>query len=139
MVRESSETDNVRLDQWLWAARFFKTRQLSAKAISGGKVRLNGERAKPAKSVRINDRLEIKRGPYRTVVIVEALNTRRGSASQAKVLYHETEESITNRETLAGQLRVQSEAVRYDRGKPSKRDRREMEKLRHSANSSVKS
>jgi len=139
MSTERSEPDKLRLDQWLWTARFFKTRQLSAKAISGGKIRLNGERAKPAKAVHIGDQLEIKRGPYRTVVIIEALSTCRGSASQAKVLYHETEESITNRETLAGQLHMQSQAVQYDRGKPSKRDRRAMEKLRHSTNSSVES
>ncbi len=137
MPAEVFEMDNVRLDLWLWSARFFKTRQLSAKAVTGGKVRLNDERAKPAKTVNIGDRIDIKRGPYRTRIVVQALNKKRGSATEAAVLYRETEDSIAEREKLAQQLRLQSQAVRYDPGKPSKRDRRAMRKLRQHANSST--
>lgn len=129
MLQPTPNADKIRLDLWLWAARFYKTRQLCAAAVNGGKVRLNGERAKAAKPVHIGNEIEIRRGPYRTVVIVEAVSGKRGSASQAALLYQETEQSRARRETLAAQLRVQAQAVHYDRGRPSKSERRAMERL----------
>ncbi len=130
MTKVKAETGGVRLDHWLWAARFFKTRQLCSAAISGGKIRLNGKRTKPAKAVRLGDMLEIRRGPYTTIVVIEALSNKRGSATDAATLYTETEQSIAQRQALVAQLRVQAQAVQYDRGRPSKRDRRAMQRLR---------
>jgi ribosome-associated heat shock protein Hsp15 len=120
----------IRLDKWLWAARFFKTRGLAADAVSGGKVHLNGARTKPAKSTRVGDEVEMRRGPYTTVVVVRALGDRRGPASEAQQLYEETEASRTARETLAAQLRTESATFTPHAGKPSKRDRREGVRLR---------
>ena len=85
-----ANTESVRLDQWLWAARFFKTRSLAAAAAQGGKVHLRGDRAKPARAVRVGDRLQIRRGPYEWVVTVNALSTKRGPAREAALLYEET-------------------------------------------------
>jgi ribosome-associated heat shock protein Hsp15 len=114
----------VRLDKWLWAARFFKTRGLAADAVSGGKVHLNGARTKPAKATRVGDEIELRRGPYTTVVVVRALGDRRGPASEAQQLYEETEASRAARETLAAQLRAEHATLTPLAGKPSKRDRR---------------
>jgi ribosome-associated heat shock protein Hsp15 len=118
--------EQTRIDKWLWAARFFKTRSLAADAVEGGKVHLNGSRIKPGHSVRVGDELRVRRGPYEWVVVVRGLTALRGPASEAQGLYEETEESRANREALAGQLRLQGEPGLGLKGRPSKKDRREI-------------
>ena len=122
----------VRLDQWLWAARFFKTRTLAATAIAGGKVELNGQHAKRSASVRPGDELRIRLGPYEHIIAVRNLAARRGPASEAAKLYEETAESRDARERLAWQLKHAPAGFSFEeKGRPSKRDRRVMEKYRH--------
>src|ERR687883_597977 len=94
---EDAAMDAVRLDKWLWAARFFKTRGLAAQAIETGKVEVNGERAKRAKHLQVGDKLRIRLGPYHHVVSVRALSERRGPAAVAATLFEETEESRKTR------------------------------------------
>ncbi|MBU0594633.1 MAG: RNA-binding protein [Gammaproteobacteria bacterium] len=112
----------VRIDKWLWAARFFKTRSLASQAVDGGKVHCNGERIKPARAVRVGDKLHLRQGPYEIMVIVRALSERRGPASEAALLYEETPESVAARAVLKEQLRV--EPTFENKGRPTKRDRR---------------
>ena len=127
------KNDNVkfRIDKWLWAARFFKTRSLSVAALECGKVLCNGERVKPAKSVAVGDMLSIRLGPYQFVVEVLALSSKRGPAPQAQMLYRETEESLLRRKSLSDELKAQPVSTVL-RGRPTKRDRREIEKLKGS-------
>src|SRR5690242_6128227 len=96
--------DRVRVDKWLWAARFYKTRSLATEAVDGGKVEVNGERAKPAKAVKPGDEIRLRLGPYEHILIVRGLADRRGPASVAQSLYEETEASRDARQRLAGQL-----------------------------------
>jgi ribosome-associated heat shock protein Hsp15 len=119
---------DTRLDKWLWAARFYKTRSLAADAIVGGKVHLNGDHAKRAKPVQVGDVIRIRQGIYETTVRVRALANRRGSATEAAKLYEETPESRAARDALAVQMRSMPGA--YDAGRPSKKDRREIARLR---------
>jgi len=122
-----SELDEpIRIDKWLWAARFFKTRALAAEAVSGGKVEIAGARAKPSRIVRVGDRLTIRRGPYEWTVIVKQLARLRGPAPQAQQLYSETPESELNRQTIAAQLKLEQPPQFDAPGRPTKRDRREM-------------
>jgi ribosome-associated heat shock protein Hsp15 len=120
---------DTRLDKWLWAARFYKTRSLAADAIVGGKVHLNADRAKRAKPVQIGDEISIRHGAYETVVRVRALSNRRGSATEAAKLYEETPESRAGRERLALQMRSMPGGA-HDAGRPSKKDRRDIARLR---------
>jgi ribosome-associated heat shock protein Hsp15 len=126
----TDDEGRVRLDQWLWAARFFKTRSLAAEAIEGGKVQLNDERAKRAKLVRAGDRVRVRLGPYEHLVTVRGVALRRGPASVAAELYEETSESREARERLATQLKSVAPLFHYDKGRPTKKDRREIERLR---------
>ncbi|MBD3619221.1 MAG: RNA-binding protein [Chromatiales bacterium] len=116
----------LRLDKWLWAARFFKTRAAATAAIGGGKVHVNGQRVKPARTVRPGDRLEILRGEERYEVVVEALNDQRRPAAEAAGLYEETPESLAKREALAETRRLDRLARVETGGRPSKRDRRRL-------------
>jgi ribosome-associated heat shock protein Hsp15 len=125
---DTASGTHVRLDKWLWAARFFKTRSLAAEAIAGGKVQVNGERAKPARELKPGDELRVRQGPYEKHVVVRALAARRGPASEAAALYDETEESRRARERLAEQRRF--EIADYDAGRPTKKDRRELRRLK---------
>jgi ribosome-associated heat shock protein Hsp15 len=121
--------DSIRLDKWLWAARFFKTRSLAAEAVTGGKVEINGDRAKPSRNVRLGDRLCVRRGPYEWTIIVRDVARLRGSAPQAQLLYQETEESRHKRDAAAAQMRLER-GVEFDMpGRPTKRDRREIGKF----------
>jgi ribosome-associated heat shock protein Hsp15 len=120
----------VRLDKWLWAARFFKTRALAVEGIDGGKVRVNGDRVKRAKQVGPNDEIAIRLGPYEHIVIVKGLSERRGPASEAVKLYEETGESIAGRERTAFQLKASHALFVDSNERPTKRDRRELEKFR---------
>ncbi len=125
----SRPTDFQRLDKWLWAARFFKTRNLAIEAINGGKVHVDGQRVKPARSLRRGSEVRIRKGPLEFTVIVHDLCSQRRPASEAALLYQETEESRTRREALAEQRRLA--ATRHERGagRPSKKDRRHMDKI----------
>lgn len=120
--------NSVRLDKWLWAARFFKTRSQAKSAIDGGHVRLNGKRAKAAKEVKCGDTLNIRRGWEDFTVEVEGLSDRRGGAVEAAVLYRETDASVEKRERERELRRAAGLQSSY--GRPSKRDRRQMERLR---------
>ncbi len=116
---------DVRLDKWLWAARFFKTRGLAQEAIAGGKVHVDGQRAKPSRAVRIGDRIDITRGEYRFEVTVDTLSERRGPAAVAAGLYTESEESTARRRTIAAEKALQRRAApRPPAGRPDKRSRR---------------
>jgi ribosome-associated heat shock protein Hsp15 len=124
------DSDRVRLDKWLWAARFFKTRSLAADAVGGGKVEVNGERAKPAKAVKPGDEIRLRLGPYEHVLIIRQLSERRGPASAAQALYEETQASRDARERLAAQLKMAPAAFVYEeKGRPTKKDRRDLSRL----------
>ena len=122
--------DAARLDKWLWAARFLKTRALAAEAIDGGKVHLNGERVKRSKGVRIGDDVRVRLGPYEHRVTVRLVSDRRGPATVAATLYEELPESRAQREALIERRRMETAAGAADPGRPSKRDRRQNEQLR---------
>src|SRR2546423_14552419 len=98
--------EGVRLDKWLWAARFFKTRSLATEAVSGGKVELNGLRPKPSKDVKVGDQLRVRLGPFVHAITVVALSERRGPASAAALLFEESAESIAERARLREQHRL---------------------------------
>lgn len=117
----------VRIDKWLWAARFFKTRSQATQAVDGGKVHCNGERVKPSRNLRVGERLNIRLGAFEFVVMVRALSERRGPASEAALLYEETPESQAAREILRQQLRA--DPVYEAKGRPTKRDRRHISKF----------
>lgn len=120
----------VRVDKWLWAARFFKTRSLAADAVDGGKVQVNGDRVKPAKTVKPGDEVRVRLGPYEHVVLVRGTAERRGPASVAATLYAETEASRLTREKLHWQLSSAAPAMDAEKGRPTKRDRRDIERMR---------
>jgi ribosome-associated heat shock protein Hsp15 len=122
--------DKVRVEKWLWAARFFKTRALAAEAVEGGKVQLNGDRPKRARPLQAGDELRIRLGPYEHIVTVRALSDRRGPATQAAALYQETEASRSAREALAIQLKSLHSLFGPEKGRPTKKDRREIERLK---------
>lgn len=127
---EQETPGRVRLDKWLWAARFYKTRSLATEAVNGGKVELNGERAKPAKLVKAGDVLRIRIEQFEHVVTVLDVAERRGSAAVAAGLFEETEDSKQRREKLREQMRYTHALFVQDSGKPSKKDRRDIDRLR---------
>ena len=118
----------MRIDKWLWAARFFKTRSIAKNAIEGGKVHHNGERVKVSREVRIGMELTIQQGIDKKTVVIKELSDVRGSAPVAQTLYEETEVSITRRELIASQRKLHNLA-RPDH-RPSKKDRRDISKFR---------
>jgi len=124
-----TETDErVRVDRWVWAARFVKSRELAADAVKGGRVQVNGERVKPSRPLKVGDRVEITIGQVRRVIVVRGITDRRGPASEAALLYEETTESIDAREHQAAEHRL-SRPPGADRvgGRPTKRDRRRLQ------------
>jgi len=126
-----TETDEkTRLDKWLWAARFFKTRALAADAIESGKIDVNDDRPKRGRAVHVGDRLTIRLGPYQHHVVVRGLSGRRGPAAVARELYEETADSSAARERTAERLRSAPPPVFYEGGRPTKRDRRAIERLK---------
>src|SRR5689334_14435560 len=130
--REEDDEGRVRLDKWLWAARFFKTRSLAAEAVTGGKVTMHGDRVKPARPLQVGDEVAIRLGPYEHVVQVRALSNRRGPATVAATLYEETADSLAARTKLAQQLRMAPAPLVYEeKGRPTKRDRRDIDKWRN--------
>lgn len=124
---EPSVLEAMRLDKWLWAARFFKTRQLAIDAIDAGRVAVNGERVKPAKTIRVGDVLLVRRPPYETKLNILALAEERGSATIAQTLYSETAESIAARDQLRQELKDMPPPL--FRGRPTKRDRRALDRF----------
>jgi ribosome-associated heat shock protein Hsp15 len=121
---------SVRIDKWLWAARFFKTRSLAQAAVEGGRVTVNGESVKPSKEVKVADRLTVRIGDSARQVTVEGLSDKRGSAVVASGLYTESEESRLKRLAQAENRRLNSEPALALHGRPTKRDRRSLAKLR---------
>ncbi len=126
-----TEEIKSRLDKWLWTARFFKTRSTAASAVTSGKVKVNDERTKPSLSIRVGDRLLIRKPPYDFVIIVHGLSSRRGPSKEAMQLYEETPESIDERNKMALVLRAEAASKPpISKGRPAKRDRRAIKKLR---------
>jgi ribosome-associated heat shock protein Hsp15 len=126
----------IRIDKWLWAARFYKTRSLATEAAAGGKVEVNGDRAKPAKEVGPGDEVRVRLGPYEHVLMVLALAGRRGSAREAQALYEETASSRAERARLAEQLRLAPATFSWDqKGRPTKKDRRSIQRFRNDGSS----
>ena len=120
----------MRIDKWLWAARFFKTRSLASSAVEAGHVELNGERAKPAKQIRIGDEVRVRISQFTHIIHVRGLAERRGPASEAQLLYEETEASKKERERLAEQRRLAPTPAYEEGGRPTKRDRRDMSRIK---------
>ncbi len=127
----SDARQTVRLDKWLWSARFFKTRQLSIEAINAGHIELNGDRAKPAKSVKPGDEVTVRKPPYQYTLVVNAVSEKRGSATIARELFTETAGSIAAREKLLAELREMPAPL--FKGRPTKRDRRTLESWQRAA------
>jgi len=127
ITKVTDERDRTRIDKWLWAARFYKTRALAAAAVDGGKVQVNGERVKPAKLLRAGDALIVRNGPFAREITVLVLSERRGPAAEATNLYRESEESRKAREEKAALIKAErhSRPV-YVKGRPTKKARRQI-------------
>ncbi len=135
MNTSTGTTGNIRIDKWLWAARFFKTRRLASTAVSGGKVHLNGQRIKPAHVLRVNDRLRIQRGHYEYTIDVISLNDKRRPAKEACLMYRETEQSQQDRAQMAERVKLENRAhANYTEGRPDKRQRRQIVRFRQANN-----
>ena len=130
MTNDPAASERIRIDKWLWAARFFKTRSLAAQAVEGGKVKLNDERVKSAKSLRIGDRLAIRIGDYEWQVEVLVLSDRRGPAEVARQMYREDETSHARRMEAVARRRAGFDPEAQAGGRPAKRERRELRRLR---------
>ena len=122
----NATAQKVRIDKWLWAARFFKTRSLAMEAIKGGKVGCAGQRVKPSKELQVGEQLTIRQGYAELIIIVKALSTVRGPAPQAALLYEETLESVQKREQLKALRMAQPTPRPAGQGRPTKRERRKI-------------
>jgi ribosome-associated heat shock protein Hsp15 len=120
----------LRIDKWLWAARFYKTRSLASAAVEAGHVELNGERAKPSKQIKVGDEIRVRITQFTHIVHVRGFAERRGPASEAQRLYEETEASKKERERLAEQRRLAPTPAYEEGGRPTKRDRRDMSRIK---------
>lgn len=125
-MAKNEPVDLMRLDKWLWCSRFYKTRALAASAIKGNKVNVNNLAIKAAKNIHVGDRVEIRKLPYQYTITILKLTQNRLSASQAALLFEEDKESIQSREELAKQIKTESASFPRTRGRPTKRDRREI-------------
>lgn len=131
---QNIDGDNkLRIDKWLWAARFFKTRALAIDAIDSGKVLVNEARIKPSRAIDVGNMISVRLGPYTFVVEVLGLSDKRGPAPQAQKLYQETAESIRQREALAFERKAQAQVVTRGEGRPTKKDRREIDRFKSGA------
>lgn len=126
------DAEKLRIDKWLWAARFFKTRAIAVAAIESGKVEINEDRVKPAKTVGVGDMVGIRLGPYQFVVEVLGISDRRGPAPQAQKLYSETEASRKRREVIAFERKAQELNVTRE-GRPTKKERRDIDRFKSGA------
>ena len=129
-MKDPDSSSGVRLDRWLWAARFYKTRTMAAEAIIGGKIQLNGHRAKRSKHVRIGDQVRVRKGPFEQMVLVQGLAEKRGPAKLAQTLYEETAESKARRELVSTHLKTTPEKSFRTKGRPTKRERRDIERFK---------
>jgi len=129
MSDEPLHDEPLRIDKWLWAARFFKTRSLAAKAVDGGRVRVNGAGAKPSRALKVGDELAIRAGALEWVVEVKALSGQRGPAAQAALLYAEREDSRTRRQAAMAQRRTQPHPAALVKGRPTRKDRRQIHRF----------
>ena len=125
------EKEAVRLDKWLWAARFYKTRTLAKEMIDGGKVHYNGQRSKPNKIVEVGATLKIRQGSDEKEIVVLALSTQRRGAPEAQLLYRETEQSLANREKLAMARKMNALSMPHPDRRPDKKERRDLLKFKH--------
>jgi ribosome-associated heat shock protein Hsp15 len=121
-----NEEKRLRIDKWLWAARFYKTRSLAADAVEGGKVQVNGERVKPAKGLKPGDALCVRNGPYAWEITVVALSERRGSAADAAKLFSESDESRKVREDKIALTKIERQSNPFPGGRPTKKQRRQI-------------
>ena len=122
--------DRLRIDKWLWAARFYKTRSLAAEELDKGRVRVNDIEAKPSREVKVGDTLTLRQGPVTRTLVVRGISSQRGGAPAAQLLYEETAESLAAKALQAEQRRLgQEPATTQTQGRPTKRDRRDIEKL----------
>ena len=122
-------SQSIRLDKWLWAARFFKTRALATEAVNGGKVHLNGNRVKPGREIRSGDNLTIHRGGYTFEITVLGINKQRRPAKEAQLLFEESEASIAAREELSENQRLANSGQHFSDHRPNKRERRHIVKF----------
>ena len=121
--------DKLRIDKWLWAARFYKTRSLAVEEIDKGRVSINGQEVKPAREVKLGDTVSLRQGPVIRTLLVRGISSQRGPAPVAQQLYEETEESLAARAQAAEQRRLAGDpASSLEHGRPTKRDRRELDK-----------
>jgi ribosome-associated heat shock protein Hsp15 len=126
----SDPLDDTRIDKWLWAARFFKTRSQATAAVAGGKVEINGDTAKASKTVKVGDKVRLRLGPTEYRVTITAIGERRGSAAVAQGLYEESPDSLAERQRIASERRFSSAPSYEEKGRPSKKDRRDLERWR---------
>ena len=129
MPTENTPLDRMRLDKWLWAARFFKTRSLAIQAIDNGRVKLNGERVKPARDVKPGDRLDVRIGDAEWNLTVRALAMQRGPAPVAQTLYAEDPASLARRQQQASDRKLAASPAASIKGRPTKRDRRQIHRF----------
>ncbi len=130
MAKKTPVTDNgIRLDKWLWGARFYKTRSLAVEAINGGKVHLNKQRVKPSRTIKLTDTLTLSKPPFEYTITILNLSMQRRPASETQLRYIESEESIAKREKLKAEIKSQPLGFRHDQGKPNKRERRHIIKF----------
>lgn len=126
MPKIQDNDQQMRLDKWLWCARFYKTRSLAAEAIRNGKVLIGGKRVKPSRTISVNDRIILRRGAFEYDLVIRVLAKSRKSSKEAILLYEESPESIQKRETLAEQIRLNAMSAPGTHGRPTKRDRRKI-------------
>lgn len=124
-----TDDSDVRIDKWLWAARFFKSRSLATDAVNGGKVHVNGQRAKPSKNVVLGDNMTIQRGADEFTIVVTALSVRRGSAKDASLLYQETDESRIKREQMSTLRKLSASAHPTPARRPDRRERKQLRRI----------
>jgi len=127
-LKDNQKNPPIRLDKWLWACRFYKTRAISKAAIDGGKVNYNGSKPKPGKTVQIGDQIKLRQGFDEKTVLVVALSDRRQSATIAQTLYSETKESINKREEIAALRKLSAPSTQ---GKPDKKQRRQIHRFKN--------
>ncbi|MDY4374244.1 ribosome-associated heat shock protein Hsp15 [Pectobacterium carotovorum] len=133
MVKATEQTDDaVRLDKWLWAARFYKTRAMAREMIDGGKVHYNGQRGKPSKQVELNAEIKLRQGNDERTVVILAVSGQRRSATEAQALYQETAASIEKREKLAQARKMNALTMPHPDRRPDKKERRDLIKFKYS-------
>lgn len=129
--QSDKQTDSMRLDKWLWCARFYKTRGLAAEAIKSGKIVINNEKVKPSRMVEPGIKIKIRRGPFSYNIEILSLVKTRKSATEAVLLYKENQESIEKREMISTQLKMAAMSTPRTEGRPTKRDRRQLMRFRN--------